>query len=249
MKRTLIATAIALAFGASSAVWANPTNKAKNAGDQTATANSSQSISVSSDGGYGDGGKGGRANGSSDGGYGDGGKGKADASASNSQSPFDDSSSGDQSATGGSATGTGGSGTGGAGGTGARTGGAGGSGTGGSGGGVGAAQANEFSSAFANSSGNTATHNWTEINTKVIAVSKLSATVTGNTVYGLGNIAHDAYGGAGGSAINDAGTFNASNTMSNALNNAAGISMSAMNTGHASLIQQSANVQANLTIR
>ncbi|MFZ5510399.1 MAG: hypothetical protein ACOZCP_10105, partial [Pseudomonadota bacterium] len=73
---------------------------------------------------------------------------------------------------------------------------------------------------------------------------------------GIGNGAegHGATGGAGGNGGNggnivvDAGTFNMSNSMSGSLSNSAGIILSSQNSGFASLVQQSANVQANLNV-
>lgn len=57
-------------------------------------------------------------------------------------------------------------------------------------------------------------------------------------------------GGAAGSVAVDAGHFNLSNTISgSSLANAAGITIAAQNTGIGALVQQSANVQANLTLR
>ncbi|THF63376.1 signal peptide protein [Pseudothauera rhizosphaerae] len=47
----------------------------------------------------------------------------------------------------------------------------------------------------------------------------------------------------------DAGHFNLSNTISGSFTNGAGIIINAQNTGIGSLIQQSANVQANLSVR
>jgi len=55
-------------------------------------------------------------------------------------------------------------------------------------------------------------------------------------------------GGAGGTNTVDAGTFNMSNTMSGVAQSAAGISMISQNSGIAALVQQSVNVQANLTM-
>jgi hypothetical protein len=57
-------------------------------------------------------------------------------------------------------------------------------------------------------------------------------------------------GGAGGSLMVDAGTFNLSNTISgSSLANSAGINAVSQNTGMGSLVQQSVNVQANLTVQ
>ena len=55
-------------------------------------------------------------------------------------------------------------------------------------------------------------------------------------------------GGAGGTAMADAGTFDMSQTMSGVAQNAAGIMVVSQNNGFSSLIQQSVNVQANLTV-
>jgi hypothetical protein len=46
----------------------------------------------------------------------------------------------------------------------------------------------------------------------------------------------------------DAGQFNLSNTMSGVAQSAAGIQVISQNTGMASLVQQSVNVQANLNV-
>ncbi len=54
-----------------------------------------------------------------------------------------------------------------------------------------------------------------------------------------------AVGGSGGNSTTDAGTYNASNTISG-LTGAAGITLAIQNSGHASLIQSSVNVQANI---
>jgi hypothetical protein len=57
-------------------------------------------------------------------------------------------------------------------------------------------------------------------------------------------------GGNGGNASGaDAGTFNASNTLSSSLSNSAGIVTVAQNTGANALIQQGTTVQANLSIQ
>ena len=53
----------------------------------------------------------------------------------------------------------------------------------------------------------------------------------------------------GGDAVNNAGTFNASNTMNGAICHTAGVAIVSMNTGAASFVQQAVNVQANLNIR
>ena len=46
-----------------------------------------------------------------------------------------------------------------------------------------------------------------------------------------------------------AGEFNMSNSLSGSLGGAAGITIVSQNTGIGALVQQSANVQANLTLR
>jgi hypothetical protein len=53
--------------------------------------------------------------------------------------------------------------------------------------------------------------------------------------------------GPGGPVSVDAGTFNMSNTMSSVGQSAAGIMVAAQNSGISALIQQSVNVQSNLT--
>jgi hypothetical protein len=65
---------------------------------------------------------------------------------------------------------------------------------------------------------------------------------------GLGTGAIGGAGGAGGSNSLNAGTFNMSNTMSGVAQSAAGILVITQNSGIASLVQQSVNVQANLTL-
>ena len=55
-------------------------------------------------------------------------------------------------------------------------------------------------------------------------------------------------GGNGGSATVSAGTFDMSNSMSNVGQSAAGIMSVVQNNGFSSLIQQSVNVQSNLTL-
>lgn len=47
----------------------------------------------------------------------------------------------------------------------------------------------------------------------------------------------------------DAGQFNLSNSLSGSLDGAAGITILSQNSGIGALVQQSANVQANLTLR
>ncbi|NLD67817.1 MAG: hypothetical protein GX644_03280, partial [Limnobacter sp.] len=57
-------------------------------------------------------------------------------------------------------------------------------------------------------------------------------------------------GGAGGQNTVTAGVFDMSNTVSGgSFANSAGITVASQNTGFASLIQQSVNVQANLAVR
>ncbi|MYN10021.1 hypothetical protein GTP77_22120, partial [Massilia sp. FT127W] len=55
-------------------------------------------------------------------------------------------------------------------------------------------------------------------------------------------------GGAGGTNTVNAGTFNMSNTMTTVGQSAAGIMTVSQNNGFSSLIQQSVNVQANLSV-
>jgi hypothetical protein len=55
-------------------------------------------------------------------------------------------------------------------------------------------------------------------------------------------------GGDGGHVMADAGHFDMSNAMSGSANAAAGIMVTAQNTGAAALIQQGITVQANLTV-
>jgi hypothetical protein len=54
--------------------------------------------------------------------------------------------------------------------------------------------------------------------------------------------------GAGGTNTVNAGTFDMSNTMSSIANSAAGILVVAQNSGLSALLQQSVNVQSNLTL-
>ncbi|WP_211345386.1 hypothetical protein, partial [Marilutibacter aestuarii] len=70
----------------------------------------------------------------------------------------------------------------------------------------------------------------------------------GDGMGGAGSGGAGASGGAGGSVGNSAGTFNASNYMTSVGQNAAGITIAAQSSGHASLIQQGITVQANLTV-
>lgn len=69
---------------------------------------------------------------------------------------------------------------------------------------------------------------------------------TGNG--GVGNGAVGGAGGAGGAVAVDAGTFNMSNAMTSVGQSAAGVMIANQNSGFASLIQQSVNVQANLNV-
>ncbi|MGD7518626.1 hypothetical protein ACQCQH_25665, partial [Ralstonia pseudosolanacearum] len=53
---------------------------------------------------------------------------------------------------------------------------------------------------------------------------------------------------AGGAVAVDAGTFNMSNAMTSVGQSAAGVMVANQNSGFASLVQQSINVQANLNV-
>jgi hypothetical protein len=64
----------------------------------------------------------------------------------------------------------------------------------------------------------------------------------------VGNGAVGGTGGAGGSISVNAGTFDMSNTMSGVAQSAAGIMVITQNSGLSALVQQSVNVQANLTL-
>jgi len=55
-------------------------------------------------------------------------------------------------------------------------------------------------------------------------------------------------GGGGGTQSVNAGTFNMSNTISSGFMNSAGITVASQNSGNSSLVQQSVNVQANLSL-
>jgi hypothetical protein len=71
----------------------------------------------------------------------------------------------------------------------------------------------------------------------------------GNTAgAATGGAAGGGTGGAGGNISVNAGTFNMSNAMSNVGQSAAGMMVVAQNSGIASLVQQSVNVQANLAV-
>ncbi|PKO58221.1 MAG: hypothetical protein CVU25_05340, partial [Betaproteobacteria bacterium HGW-Betaproteobacteria-19] len=75
-------------------------------------------------------------------------------------------------------------------------------------------------------------------------------TVTaGAATGGAGQGGNGGAGGAGGAVTVDAGHFNMSNAISGSFTNGAGIILNSQNTGIGSLVQQSANVQANLTLR
>lgn len=66
---------------------------------------------------------------------------------------------------------------------------------------------------------------------------------------GVGGAAQGGAGGAGGQVYADAGTFNMSNAMWNVGQSAAGIMIATQNSGLSSLVQQSINVQANMSLR
>ena len=66
---------------------------------------------------------------------------------------------------------------------------------------------------------------------------------------GVGGAASGGTGGAGGRVYADAGTFNMSNAMWNVGQSAAGIMIATQNSGLSSLVQQSVNVQANMSLR
>ncbi|RWA50386.1 hypothetical protein AU476_28045 [Cupriavidus sp. UYMSc13B] len=65
---------------------------------------------------------------------------------------------------------------------------------------------------------------------------------------GTGNGAVGGAGGAGGTVAVSAGSFSLSNVMTSVGQTAAGIMVANQNLGAASLVQQSVNVQANLTV-
>ncbi|MFC4932590.1 hypothetical protein ACFPAH_18310, partial [Massilia sp. GCM10023247] len=65
---------------------------------------------------------------------------------------------------------------------------------------------------------------------------------------GTGGAGGTATGGAGGTNTVSAGTFDMSNTMSSVGQSAAGVMVISQNNGFSSLIQQSVNVQSNLTV-
>ncbi|HEY0879808.1 MAG TPA: hypothetical protein VGE10_15275, partial [Zeimonas sp.] len=66
---------------------------------------------------------------------------------------------------------------------------------------------------------------------------------------GTGGVGNGGVGGAGGQNTVTAGTFDMSNTIASGFSNSAGITIASQNSGIAALIQQSANVQANLAVR
>jgi hypothetical protein len=70
--------------------------------------------------------------------------------------------------------------------------------------------------------------------------------VTGGA--GTGGVGSGGTGGAGGNISVNAGTFNMSNVMTSVGQSAAGIMIAAQNSGLSSLVQQSVNVQSNLTL-
>ncbi len=66
---------------------------------------------------------------------------------------------------------------------------------------------------------------------------------------GTGGAGEGGTGGAGGTNTVNAGTFNMSNTMTSVGQSAAGVMLATQQSGISSLVQQSVNVQANLTVR
>ena len=68
----------------------------------------------------------------------------------------------------------------------------------------------------------------------------------GNGTGGNGSGGTGGNGGSGGAVSLTAGTFDMSNNINTAFTNGAGIIISAQNSGIGALVQQSANVQANL---
>jgi hypothetical protein len=119
-----------------------------------------------------------------------------------------------------------------------------------------AAAANGDASAHVADSFNTST---------ATATSTLTGAVTGVTVAGIGNVAANsglAIGASVGIGLDEegdaasasgtnevhAGTFDMSNSMSNVGQSAAGVMVVSQNSGAASLVQQSVNVQANLSV-
>jgi hypothetical protein len=72
---------------------------------------------------------------------------------------------------------------------------------------------------------------------------------TANAGAGTGGAGSGGAGGNGGNVVADAGVFNMSNTMFSVGQTAAGIMVATQNSGLSSLIQQSINVQANMTLR
>ena len=65
---------------------------------------------------------------------------------------------------------------------------------------------------------------------------------------GSGGVGNGGMGGAGGTINIDAGSFNMSNVMSSVGQSAAGIMVAAQNSGMAAMVQQSVNVQSNLSL-
>ena len=65
---------------------------------------------------------------------------------------------------------------------------------------------------------------------------------------GTGGAGEGGTGGAGGTNTVNAGNFDMSNTMSNVGQSAAGIMTVSQNNGFSSLVQQSVNVQSNMTV-
>lgn len=70
-----------------------------------------------------------------------------------------------------------------------------------------------------------------------------------NAGAGTGGAGSGGAGGNGGTVSADAGVFNMSNTMFSVGQSAAGIMVATQNSGLSSLVQQSINVQANMTLR
>ena len=66
--------------------------------------------------------------------------------------------------------------------------------------------------------------------------------------HGIGGAGGNGTGGAGGSNSVSAGTFDISNKMSGTGQSAAGVLVISQNSGLSSLVQQSVNVQANLSL-
>ncbi|MDI3489849.1 MAG: hypothetical protein PWP11_1126, partial [Thauera sp.] len=70
----------------------------------------------------------------------------------------------------------------------------------------------------------------------------------GNATGGSGQGGTGGAGGQGGTVSVDAGMFNMGNSISGSFTNGAGIIINAQNSGIGALVQQSANVQANLNL-